>query len=151
MAISLQLQMERNPLKYILKLWFGGIWPLEPMKGQHTAKSYHYGVWHVWWASFWRIFCFWQAQQYTRDMTSSPTPADGSSTSNFSSTAQDVVEAESDFQSEGTGDCQAPKVMCCYSSAGHWRFFQLEDENFNIWQVAERCSWALWNPSWFQA
>lgn len=85
------------------------------------------------------------------EMTSSHTPADGSSTSNFSATALDVVEAESDSHSEGTVDYQAPKVMCCYLSAGYWWFFQLEEENFSIFQVAERCSWALWNPSWFQA
>lgn len=53
------------------------------------------------------------------EITSSRTPADGSSTSNFSATALDVVEAESDSHSEGTVDCQAPKVMYHYSSGGY--------------------------------
>lgn len=53
------------------------------------------------------------------EMTSSHIPADGSSTSNFSAAALDVVEAESDSQSEYTFDCQAAKAMCCYSSAGY--------------------------------
>lgn len=53
------------------------------------------------------------------EMTSSRTPADGSSTSNFGATALDVVEAESDSHSEGTVDCQAPKVICSYSSGGY--------------------------------
>lgn len=39
-------------------------------------------------------------------MTSSQAPEDGSSTSNFSATALDVVEAEADSHSEGTVDCQ---------------------------------------------
>lgn len=35
---------QKNPFDYVLKLWFGVVWPLEPMKGQHTAISNHYGV-----------------------------------------------------------------------------------------------------------
>lgn len=40
------------------------------------------------------------------EMTSSWAPADGSSTSNFSATALDVVEPEPDSHSEGTIDSQ---------------------------------------------